>query len=179
MTRQLIILVFSFAIVGCSGTSKETKESKELIESLIGTMWESTDCKEDYDRYAYTKHSFTFDKSELVFNYQYYTTDCVELLDERIERRSFSLGEELITSSGIVATKILINKIVVQPDWDFDVQDLLYTNNDLLYFGEYVNEEGCEWGNQRVDIQGPYRTIFYCDQQAVKLDFENYYTKKI
>ena len=177
VTKQLIILVLSFIVAGCSESSKDTKE---LVESLIGTAWESLECKEDYQRFAYTKHSFAFKRNELTFNYQYYNNaDCEELLGEFIERRPFIVGDELVTSGGMVATKIVIEKIVLQPNGVYDVKDLLYTNNGLLYFGEAVKEEDCKLGNERADVQTPHWSIFYCDQQPIKLDFENYYTKKI
>lgn len=178
MTRLLITFVLLYFLVGCSESNKNAQEEQELIKSLVGTTWESTECKPYYFN-AYTKHFFIVTESELTFYYQYYDTDCVELLLEDIERRPFTVGQEFVTSSGMVATRIDVEKILTPPDGNYIVKDLLYMANNKLYFSEPVKEEGCEAGNERIDIQSPIITIYFCDQIPTELDFENYYTKKI
>jgi len=177
MTRLLILLV-SLWLTACSNSSSNTELS--LIESLIDTSWESSVC-EMYNGYANTTHFFTVESSKLVYHYQYYGLDCVELWGEFTEERPYISGNEVITASGSTALEIDITKIVLPPDTSYTVKDLLYVNNGSLYFGITGREMDCEPGNLRVDV--PALQIFVdaylCDQRPTDMDYAHSYTKKI
>ena len=177
MTRLLILLV-SLWLTACSSSSSDTDST--LIESLINTSWESSSC-EMYNGYANTTHYFTVESSKLVYYYQYYGTDCLDLWGEFIEERPFVIGNEVITASGPTALEIDITRIILPPDISYTVKDLINVSNGNLFFGVTGREMDCESGNLRVDVYAPIISIdaYLCDQRPTDMDYGRYYTQKI
>lgn len=182
--RNFFLLSLFIFIGGCSTSENSTPNAdSELLDILKTNEWESSKC-ESHMGHLYTKHSFTVTDSELIFKYLDYQVDCTEQFGEFTEVRPFTLGEQLITSSGIEATEVDILTVVLQPgDLTHNIKDLVYFNSEILYFGVTGREIDCEPGNVRVDVSGGFGgyipEAYVCDQRPTVIDFDNYYTKKI
>jgi len=184
--RIIFVIILVIFLAGCSASENTTtNEDSYLLRELKASEWESSSC-EDHLGHPYTTHTFTVSDSELIFKYLDYGPECIDQFAEFTEIRPFTLGNQLITSSGIEATEIDILTVVLQPgDIEHNIKNLVYLNTDLLYFGVTGREMSCDPENLLVDVDtggwggGYVPDAYVCDQRPTQIDFKNLYTKKL
>lgn len=175
------ISLLSLILIGCGGSGGSSIASSQdsVVTSLIGTTWESSQCVLAYG-YVNTKHSITFTSSELIYEHRNYNSDCLEPVSVfRLENRPFRIGNNVITESGVSATKLVITTQVLPVDLDIeyqlDVIDYIYLSNDSLYTANKDIMNCKEAGELQ---NGTVRNAICIEWNPI-LDFEQEFTKKI
>lgn len=183
MIRTFLIAISALGIVSCSSTkNSHDKGSIELLEVLKANQWASSEC-ESHAGHPYTKHSIAVTDQELIFTYSDFEADCTEQFGEFTEIRPFTLGSEFVAESGVKVSEIdILTKAIAGSEREFNIKNLIYINEDMLFFGVTGPEINCEPENLLVDIKGGLGgyipEVYVCDQRPTRIDFENAHTKK-
>lgn len=171
MFKSILVLALATSVLACSSGSTDTPEDEDLLSQLIDTTWASNSCDRAYGN-DYSKHEISFNELSVDYEYLLYDEDCINVLDTYSVSKSFTIGEELTTKSGVVANQFNVLHYYPPVNSDILFRNIIYLSGDSLY----IQGLGCEhrdYSNFALD------EMLQCAQRPNDFDFDVYYTKKI
>ncbi len=127
---SILTVISTLLISGCMDLSDSNSGSGS--ENEFFGVWE--ECNSS------SLTTLTFSEGSIVVkDYTFENSDCTGNSTENTSREfGVTYGDEIIVSSGVVATRI---KITPEDSPELEILDLLYINGNNLYFGDETGTE--------------------------------------